>query len=158
SLETGQREIASETDEVLDAVRISDAIPDLPATSDCQAVEGDALERLLGYYRRKRLGAQLKYFERRMHRKMAIANPKLASIFFFLGIALVLCSDIVEWIGYGAPGPRGEKTGKILLLLAFGVPMGWSAVRIIRGAFEFSRNSARSHARHSALAEVSASL
>lgn len=154
-LETGQREIANQTDDVLDAVRVSDAIPDFPATADCLAVEPSALQRLLAYYRRKRLGAQLQYFEEKMRRKMMIANPRLPPLFFFLGISLVLCSDLMEWVSYGS---RGARASLILVLFAFGVPMGWSAIRTVRGAFEFSRNAARSHARHAALAEVSKSL
>ena len=155
---TGQREIASQTDEVLDALKISDAIPDLPATDDCLAVEVSALQRLLEYYRRKRLGAQLQYFEDKMHRKLAIANPRLPAVFFFTGVALVLGSDLLEFAARGSPSRRVEWMSGALVLAAFAFPMGWSAIRTVRGAFEFSRNAARSHARHGALAEISRSL
>lgn len=157
-LETGQREIANQTDEVLDALKVSDSIPDLPATDDCLAVDVPALRRLLDYYRRKRLGAQLQYFEGKMHRKMAIANPRLPAVFFFVGIVLVLFSDFAELVTNLGGARKFLWPGLVLVLLAFAVPMGWNAIRIIRGAFEFNRNAARSHARHAALADISRSL
>ena len=155
---TGQRAIANQTDDLLDALKVSDTIPDLPATEDCFAVDVPALQRLLEYYRRKRLDAQLQYFEGKMHRKMAIANPRLPPVFFFVGIALVLLSDILELVTKHTLEPGLAWLSLAAVLLAFAVPMGWNAIRTIRGAFEFSRNAARSHARHAALAEISRSL
>jgi hypothetical protein len=158
-LETGRSAIADQSEENLDALKLSDAMPDLPATDDCLAVEVPALQRLLEYYRRKRLGFQLEYFERRARKKSILANPRLPPIFFFSGIALVLCNDILEWATQDAlDSHRGELTILGLALLSFAVPMGWSAIRTVRGAHEFSRNAARSHARHAALAELSRSL
>jgi hypothetical protein len=157
-VETGRRTIADQSPEKLDAVKLSDAMPDLPATDDCLAVEVPALQRLLEYYRRKRLGAQLEYFEGRMGQKNALANSRLPPLFFFVGIALVLCNDILEWATKGAENHRIELTILTLALASFAVPMGWSAIRTVRGAHEFSRNAARSHARHAALAELSHSL
>lgn len=157
-IETGRRSIANQSDELLDALKLSDAMPDLPPTADCLAVEAPALQRLLEYYRRKRLGAQLEYFEGRMHKKMALANPRLPPLFFFVGIALVLCADMLEWATKGTPSRRIELTSLALVMASFAVPMGWSAIRTVRGAHEFSRNKARSHARHSALSEISRNL
>jgi hypothetical protein len=157
-LETGRRTIANQSEEVLDALKFSDAMPDLPATEDCLAVEVPALQRLLEYYRRKRLGFQLEYFEGRARKKMALANPRLPPIFFFAGIALVLCNNIVEWATKDAENSRIQLTILVLALLSFAVPMGWSAIRTLRGAHEFSRNVSRSHARQAALAELSGSL
>ena len=157
-LETGRRLIANQSEDVLDALKLSDALPELPSTEDCLAVEVPALERLLEYYRRKRLGVQLEYFEGRMRKKSALANPRLPPLFFFAGISLVLCNYILEWSTKGARTHRIELTILVLALLSFAFPMGWSAIRTVRGAHEFSRNAARSHARHAALAELSRSL
>ena len=157
-LETGRRTIANQSEEILDALKLSDAMPDLPATDDCLAVEVPALQRLLEYYRRKRLGFQLEYFEGSARKKMALANSRLPPVFFFVGISLVLCNDILEWATKDAQNRRIELTILVLALASFAVPMGWSAIRSLRGAHEFSRNVARSYARHAALAEVSSSL
>jgi hypothetical protein len=157
-LETGRRTIANQSEEALDTLKLTDAMPDLPATDDCLAVEVPALQRLLEYYRRKRLGAQLEYFEGTTRKKSTLANPRLPPLFFFVGISLVLCNDILEWATKGAQNRRIELTILALALASFAVPMGWSAIRTIRGAHEFSRNAARSHARHAALAELSRSL
>ncbi len=157
-VETGRRQIANQSEENLDAIKLSDAMPDLPATNDCLAVEPSALQRLLEYYRRKRLGVQLEYFEGKMRKKSALANSRLPPLFFFAGIAFVLCNYILEWSTKGVRNERIESAILVLALLSFAVPMGWSAIRTVRGAHEFSRNAARSHARHAALAELSRSL
>lgn len=157
-LETGRRTIANQSEGILDALKLSDAMPDLPATAEGLAVEVPALQKLLEYYRRKRLGAQLEYFERKMRQKMTLANPRLPPIFFFVGISLVLCHDILEWATNEAQTRRIELTSQALILASFAVPLGWSAIRTLRGAHEFSRNAARSHARHAALAEISRNL
>ena len=153
-LETEQRVIANQPDGILDALKATDSLAQLPATEDCLAVDPSALMRLLEYYRRKRLGSQLEYFEERMRKKMRHANPRLPGIFFFAGIALVLCNDILEWATRGTRIGRVETASMALVLASLAVPMGWSAIRIVRGAHEFSRNASRSHARHAALSEI----
>lgn len=75
-----------------------------------------------------------------------------------MGISLVLCNDILEWATKDAQNHRMHLTILWLTLASFAVPMGWSAIRTLRGAHEFSRNVARSHGRHAALAELSRSL
>lgn len=153
-LETERRVIANLPDGILDALKASDSLPELPRTEDCLAVEPPALQRLLEYYRRKRLGFQLEYFEGRTRKKMRLANPRLPGIFFFVGIALVLCNDILEWATRGIRESQVETVSLVLVLASLAVPMGWSAIRTVRGAHEFARNSARSHARSAALSEI----
>lgn len=157
-LETERRVIANPPDGILDALKASDSLAELPATEDCLAVEPSALQRLLEYYRRKRLGSQLEYFEGRMRKRMRLANPRLPGIFFFAGIALVLCNDILEWATRGTANGRIETVSMALVLASLAVPMGWSAIRTVRGAHEFSRNASRSHARHAALSEIARHL
>lgn len=158
-LETGRRTIANQSEEILDALKLSDAMPDLPATDDCLAVEVPALQRLLEYYRRKRLGSQLAYFEGKIRKPLSLAdNPGLPPIVFFAGIAIALCNVVLVWATKGTKIERVETMSLVLVFLSFAIPLGWSAVRTLKGAHEVGRNAARSHARHASLTEIAQSL
>jgi hypothetical protein len=154
-IETGRQQIANQPEELLDALTVSDALPDLPATEDSAGVDASTLERLLGYYRRKRLDSQLAYFAGKARKKRSLADNNLLSpIFFFVGVGFSLCNLVLEFATRGVENERIRETGALLVCLSFAIPLIWSALRTRRSAHEVSRNVARSHARHAALSEI----
>lgn len=158
-IETGRRQIANQPDKLLDAVTVSDALPDLPATEDCRAVDASALERLLKYYRRKRLDFQLDYFASKTRKEGSFLDHNLLPpIFFFVGIALALGSFLLELATKDAETERSHFFATLLVVGSFAVPLMWSALRTRRSAHEVARNLARSHARHASLTEIRDSL
>ena len=158
-LEVERNAIVTQSEESLETMKISDAMPDLPPTGLCNTVEIPALQSLLEYYRRKRLDSQLLYFAGRIRKGRGLADsPHLPPIFFFLGIALALCNLILEWAVRGSVTKNAPLLSSWLVFGSLAVPLGWSALRTLRGAHEVSRNLMRSHARHGALSEISRSL
>jgi len=59
-VESERTRILHMPEDLLDALKNADALPDLPRTDDCSRVEPAALTRLLDYYRNKRIGFQLR--------------------------------------------------------------------------------------------------
>jgi hypothetical protein len=158
-LEVERNTIAAQSEESLETMKISDAMPDLPSTGHCKAVEIAALQCLLEYYQRKRLDSQLRYFAGRIKKGRGLADsPHLPPIFFFVGIALALGNLILEWATHGTVNVNAARLSNWLVFGSFAAPLGWSALRTQRGAHEVSRNLMRSHARHGALSEISRSL
>lgn len=154
-VESERTRILHMPEDLLDALKNEDALPDLPRTDDCARVEPAALSRLLDYYRRKRIGFQLRYFEERMRQKAPrTENRMLQPLFFFLGIALSLANLLIEWATNGDPVGHLEAATRWLVFFALILPFGWSAIRTLRGSREFARNRARSHARHASLSEL----
>lgn len=155
-LEARRARIADLPHQMLEEAAHRDALPDLPATSECGRVEPPALARLLEYYRRKRLDFQLHYFEHKMREKASLLeNALLQPFFFFFGLGLGMVNLLLE-------SPLVQSGNETLLHgLVFGslaFPFGWAAIRTLRGANERSRNQARSHARYDSLAEIRRSL
>jgi hypothetical protein len=155
-LEARRARVADTPHEVLEALAHSDALPDLPATRDSERVDAKSLERLLEYYRRKRLDFQLAYFERKMREKKGVLqNALLQPFFFFFAIGLSMVVLLLE-----SPWVQSDKETlkHSLIFFSLALPFGWGAIRTLRGANERSRNQARSHARHDSLAEIRRSL
>ncbi len=155
-LEARRARVAETPHEVLEALAHSDALPDLPATKDCERVDAESLGRLLEYYRRKRLDFQLHYFESKMREKKGLLqNALLQPSFFFFAIGLSMVALLLEnpWIEHANKG-----LGHWLVFWSLALPFGWGAIRTLRGASERSRNQARSHGRYDSLAEIRRSL
>jgi hypothetical protein len=158
-LETMHHEIVNQPDEILPAFTKSDALPDLPRSPNCEAVDPSALERLLEYYRRKRLVPQRVYFEGKVRKKKGgTENEALSPIFFFTGIALALFYLILEFATHAVKSDLAEGIGRVLLFLSFAFPLGWAAIRTVRSAHELSRNRLRSSARQADLVKIENAL
>jgi hypothetical protein len=158
-LETQRRRISHLPEDVLTALKHTDALPDLPRTDDCGKVQASAIRPLLDYYRRKRINSQLDYFERKTKLESSGENPLLQPLMFFLGIALSLANLLLEWASGEAPRTeRMIQTSLWLVFLSLAVPLGWNALRTARGARELSRNRSRAHARVSSLSDLKRSL
>ena len=154
-IETGRQQIANQPEKLLDALMVSDALPDLPATKDSAAVDASTLERLLDYYRRKRLDYQLAYFAAKTKKKQSLVDNNLLSpIFYFAGVAMSLCNLVLEFATKGVENQRIRETSALLVGGSFALPLIWSGLRTRRSAHEVSRNLARSHARLAALSEI----
>jgi hypothetical protein len=158
-LETGRHDIVNQPDDVLHAFKASDALPELARTEDCNGVDVPALQRLLDYYRRKRLDHQRVYFEGRLRRKRGFTeNASLSPIFFFTGIALSLCYLILEFATHKTESALAEAVGRVLLFFSFAFPLGWAAIRTVKSAHQLSRNRLRSNARHADLSKIEGAL
>ena len=116
---------------------LSDLAAEPPAT---RAAAPDLLA-LADYYLRRRLASQIRYFESRASRKSFWDNPRLLPFFFFCGVACAIAHVILH---------DGEAS-VVFLALSLSAPITWAAIRTWRFANEFSRNAARSRAKHAAL-------
>ncbi len=155
-LETRRAKVAHAPHKLLEALAHSDALPDLPSTESCRRVDLVQLQRLLDYYRRKRLDFQLRYFERKMGEKLSwLDNSLWQPVFFFVAIGLSAFNLMLEspW-----SQPSNAAIVRVLVFGSLAVPFGWAAIRTLRGAHERVRNQARSHARYDSLAEIRRSL
>jgi hypothetical protein len=122
-----------------------EAVPPLPEPADCAAIDAAAIDALLDYYRRKRLDAQMRYFERaRGHAGRWYDGPRLVQAVFFGSVLCVGLRLVVE-------DPAADAA---LFAASAGLPAVWAGWRTWRSANEFQRNSARSLARQSALRSV----
>jgi hypothetical protein len=93
------------------------------------------------YYARRRLAAQISYFESRAARTSFWDNPRMLPFFFFGGVACAVAHVILH---------EGEASF-VFLAVSLLAPITWAAIRTWRAANEFARNAARSKAKHTAL-------
>jgi hypothetical protein len=122
-----------------------EAVPTLPEPSDCAGLDAAAMDALLDYYRRKRLDAQMRYFERaRAHAGHWYDGPRLVQAVFFGSVLCVGLRLVVE----------DPALDAALFAASAGLPAVWAGWRTWRSANEFQRNAARSLARQSALRSV----
>ena len=113
-------------------------LADLPSHT---AVAAGDLRTLADYYVRRRLAAQISYFEGKASRKSLWDSPHLLPIFFFGGVACAVTHVILH---------QGQASF-VFLALSLAAPITWAAIRTWRSANEFARNAARSKAKHTAL-------
>jgi hypothetical protein len=113
----------------------------LPGAFD---VTREDLRTLVDYYLRRRLAAQIGYFEMRSSRRSRWDNPRLLPLFFFGGVACA-AAHVID--------PEGEH-GAVFLGLSLLAPVAWAAIRTWRSANEFSRNAARAQAKRAALQKI----
>lgn len=114
---------------------------DLADAPPAAGVAAADLRALADYYGRRRLAAQISYFEGRAARKSFWDNPRLLPFFFFGGVACAVAHVILH---QGA-------TSFIFLAFSLAGPVTWAAIRTWRAANEFARNAARAQAKHTAL-------
>jgi hypothetical protein len=113
-------------------------LAEAPAKTGIAAAD---LRALVDYYVRRRLAAQIDYFEGRASRKSFWDNPRMLPLFFFGGVACAVAHVILH---------EGAASFVFLALSLF-APITWAAIRTWRSANEFTRNAARSKAKHTAL-------
>ena len=126
----------------LERLAREEPLGDLAAAGpDAAGVKAADLRALVDYYVRRRLAAQIGYFEIRSAHRSRWDNPRLLPIFFFSGVACAAAHRLL---------PEGDR-GLVLLAFSLLSPIAWAAIRTWRSANEFSRNAARAEAKKAAL-------
>lgn len=97
-----------------------------------------ALEQLLDYWRKKRIGFQMDYLAEAMHRYTRLdRKTRLAApVLFFGSVAAVLAHLAVE-------AAHGNKLSQFFIFLAASLPALGSTFRTVRSAYESARNASR---------------
>jgi hypothetical protein len=147
-----ERALALERD-AMDAFAGESNVPSMLTPEQCGRLEPAPLEALIAYYQRKRLGPRREYFLG-ASKRAGESGERLLAAFFFTSVGLVLVHAVVTavWL----QGHVSEGTLAVLLAAAsVAVPVLWAGIRTGQSAEEITRNTPRSHARHSALAQLS---
>jgi hypothetical protein len=162
ALETELKEIADLDDGKLDDEARKEQIARLPSLTDCAAVAPEDLDRLLSYYKRRRLVLQINYFEGVAHRKKSPwLLPFWLPAFFFASMICVVVHLGLDLIGR-APGAHHseirEAGSMAFLFLSLTLPLVLSGMRLRHTANEVARNQNRSFARSEGLGKIAKRL
>jgi len=135
-----------------------DPVPEAPP--EVQRGSGKSLYELTDHYVKQRLSNQAKYFLTQSRKKNAIDGPLrvLPPLFFFASIfcAFVHFAPSVGGLDkvFGAIHPYSPWW----IFFAAVLPVAGAGIRLLRSAFEYSRNTARFRAKYRALEQLMAKL
>ena len=151
------RQVEAVDRDALDEWMEEDQIPEPPASSTVGPAADDRLGDLIAYYRRKRLGAQMRYFEDRMRRnqRLDLYTRRLPPGLFFGSVLAALGHFSYDLL----VGGHGHDTLSVLLIvLAATLAVLGAGVRTFRAANEFARNTSRFRAKYDALGHLAERL
>ncbi|MGH7707709.1 MAG: hypothetical protein ACREM8_04530 [Vulcanimicrobiaceae bacterium] len=125
--------------------------PPLP-TARCRLDAGSARE-LFDYYRERRLEFQMRYFQHKALQYDALDSPLryLLPALFFTSVLLVFVHFIVGAIDQQHPGMQLAKVALVVIAVSLICPVVAGAIRILRSANEFARNTIRFRSKISTL-------
>ncbi|HJR64419.1 MAG TPA: hypothetical protein VJ803_12010 [Gemmatimonadaceae bacterium] len=123
----------------------AETVPRAPDPKQLMHLNREAVVALVGYYDRKRLSVQRRYFAKR-----ALAhphNPRLG-IFLFVGSIIAVAVHLAfEWMG-------ALRASAAFVAVSAILPAMYAGLRTHHASTESSRSISRSAARHSALCQV----
>jgi hypothetical protein len=133
----------------------ADAIPDPPPSEECLRVPAATVGALVDHYRTVRLSAQIGYFRRQAARNARLDRPVryIPVAAFFVSVVAAFGHFAVE-----LAGGTGSQASVLLIVLAAGAPVVGAAVRTVRLANEFSRNTVRFRAKQVVLDRLAEAL
>lgn len=149
------------------AEREGEVLEDEPSAAPAD-VDGAVLADLVDYYREKRLLYQRRYFENQAERRRLWETfTWVAPIAFFFASVLAalghfvydLVKELIVESAHVEPAhPEPDAVSLALILLAACLPVVGAAVRTLRGAHEFGRNSLRFRATSRELGQLADDL
>jgi hypothetical protein len=134
------KRLAEGEDEVFDAISVGSAAHIDEAKLD------QLIDQLVDYYREKRLCLQLRYFERQVKRRdlWDWLTWVVPFTFFFWSIAAAFAHFLYElWADNPHDPQEVDMVSSWLILAAACLPVIGAAIRILRTAHEFGRNTLR---------------
>lgn len=122
-------------------------------------LDGAVLEDLVDYYKEKRLLYQRRYFENQAERRRLWERfTWVAPVAFFFASILAALGHFVYDLIFHPHHSEPDAVSLALILLAACLPVVGAAVRTLRGAHEFGRNSLRFRATSRELEELADEL
>lgn len=111
-------------------------------------INNESSNELIDYYRKKRIGIQLNFFNKRIESKELIDKriKFIPLIFFFLSILAVFGHFVIDLFFHDL-----HTVSIILLVLAASFPIVGAGVRLFRSSFEFARSASMYRLKHTAL-------
>ena len=136
-----------------------DPVPDDPPLAEHNPRGETQLLELANHYVKQRLNKQAKYFLTQSRRKNAIDGPLrvLPPLFFFLSVFFAFL-HFASVYGHNRIIAAVRAYSPLLILFAATLPVAGAGIRLWRSAFEYSRNTARFHAKYRALEQLISKL
>jgi hypothetical protein len=150
-LEEGKRRIEKLRHHSLEEEASEEEIAEIPAAGARMPGHED-VTRLLDYYERKRLTAQIDYFDQAVDRNRSLwLDPLWVPAIFFLSMAIVIAHFFME---LKAPHGRESGVSRTFGVLPILLPALLTGFRLKVTANEVARNRSRSLARRSSLQQI----
>jgi hypothetical protein len=139
-----------------DSMGLGEDVPKLPPPVIWSSMAFDPatglLDKIVAYYRRRRLDSQIAYFLAKSDSHSWIGNRRVPPFIFFGGLAFVAFAAGLELF-------EGNPTAvRWFMFAGAAAPAIAAAIRTIRAAYEWDRNAERSAAMHATLVRIGRNL
>ena len=136
-----------------------DPVPEDPPVAKDNPRGGNYVLELANHYIKQRLNKQAKYFLTQSRKKNAIDGPLrvLPPVFFFFSVFFAFL-HFASVYGENRIIVAVRAHSSLLIFFAATLPVAGAGIRLWRSAFEYSRNTARFHAKYRALEQLISKL